>query len=220
MPLKISETGKILKALNRLQSIEFNTTLPVKLEVKEKLNDIKYLIQLGKREVITKSFIPLKKGKYFALVKEIQGNISISNLKPLSHIALMLEKIPLKEVNSKSQILNHLANASSKEEFVFYMNILLSFQEKIYHLFINDKKKALLQYRFKKNKLQFYAVFNNLGEIEGEIFDNTLNIYSPFKNTLQLIKDNENMINLKVNIFLKDVKPIYEFNENLINLKA
>jgi len=220
MLLKISETGKILKTLNRLQSIEFNTTLPVKLEVKEKISDIKYLIQLGKKEVITKSFIPLKKGKYFALVKEIQGNINISNLKPLSHIALMLEKIPLKEVNSKEQILNHLANATSKEEFIFYMNILLSFQKKIYHIFINEKKKALLQYKFQKNKLQFYAVFNNLGELEGEIFGNILNIYSPFKNTLQLIKENENLIDLKVNVFLKEVKPLYEFSENLLNLKV
>ena len=220
MLLKISETGKILKTLNRLQSIEFNTTLPVKLEVKEKISDIKYLIQLGKKEVITKSFIPLKKGKYFALVKETQGNINISNLKPLSHIALMLEKIPLKEVNSKEQILNHLANATSKEEFIFYMNILLSFQKKIYHIFINEKKKALLQYKFQKNKLQFYAVFNNLGELEGEIFGNILNIYSPFKNTLQLIKENEDLINLKVNVFLKEVKPLYEFSENLLNLKV
>ena len=216
----ISKIGKILNILNRFQTVEFNTTLPVKLEIKEKINEIKYLIQLGKKEVITKSFTPLKKGKYFAIVKEIQGNINISNLKRLSNIAIMLEKIEPKEIDSKHKILNHLANASSKEEFIFYMNILLSFQKKIHHLIINEKKKALLQYKFKKNKLQFYAVFNNLGEIEGEIFNNTLNIYSPFKNTLKLIKDNEDLIDLDVNVFLKEVTPLYEFNENLLNLKA
>ena len=220
MPLKISKTAKILKALNRFQTIEFNTTLPVKLEIKEQLNDIKYLINLGKKEVITKSFVPLKKGKYFALVKELHGNIQISNLKKLSNIAIMFEKITPKEVHTKEQILHHLANSNTKEEFIFYMNILLSFERKIYHLFINEEKKALFQYKFHKNKLQFYAVFNNLGEIEGEIFNQTLNIFSPFKNTLELIKQNENLINLKVNTFLKDVKPLYEFNENLINLKA
>ncbi len=220
MPLKISETGKILKALNRLESIEFNTTLPVKLEVKEKLNDIKYLIQLGKREVITKSFIPLKKGKYFAITKEVQGNITISNLKPLSKIAIMFEKIQPKDVNNKQQILNNLSNALTKEEFIFYMNILLAYNQKIYHIFINDKKKAILQYKFQKNKLKFYALFNNLGEIEGEIFDNTLNIYSPFKNTLQIINEYADMIDLKVNTFLKETKPLYEFSENLINIKA
>ena len=220
MPLKISKTAKILKTLNRFQTIEFNTTLPVKLEVKEKLNDIKYLIQLGKKEVITKSFIPLKKGKYFAIIKELHGNIQISNLQKLSNIALMFERITPKEVNTKEQILHHLANASNKEEFIFYMNILFSFERKIYHLFINEEKKALFQYKFHKNKLQFYAVFNNLGEIEGEIFNQTLNIFSPFKNTIKLIKQNSNLINLKVNTFLKNVKPLYEFSENLINLKA
>ena len=220
MPLNISKVGKILNTLNKFQTIDFNTTLPVKLEVKDKINNIKYLIRLGRKEVVTKSFTPLKKGKYFAIVKEIHGNINISNLKKLSNIALMFEKIEPKDVNTKHQILIHLANTSSKEEFIFYMNILISFQQKIYHLFINDKKKALLQYKFQKNKLQFYAVFNNLGEIEGEIFENSLNIYSPFKNTLQLIKENEDMINLKVNVFLKEAKPLYEFSENLLNLKA
>ncbi len=220
MPLKISETAKILKALNRLQTIEFNTTLPVKLEVKEKLSDIKYLIQLGKKEVVTKSFIPLTKGKFFAIVKEIEGNITVSNLAKLSKLALMFEKINPKDTDTKAQILNHLANAASKEEFLFYMNILLAFNQKIYHLFINEKKKALLQYKFHKNKLKFYAIFQNLGEMEGEIFDNILNIYSPFKNTLQIINENANLINLKVNTFLKETKPLYEFSENLINLKA
>lgn len=220
MPLKISKTAKILKALNRFQSIEFNTSLPVKLEVKEKLSDIKYLIQLGKKEVVTKSFIPLTKGKFFATVKETEGNITISDLKPLSKLALMFEKITPKDSDTKAQILNNLANAASKEEFLFYMNILLAYNQKIYHLFINEKKKALLQYKFHKNKLKFYAVFNNLGEIEGEIFDNTLNICSPFKNTLRIIEENKDLIDLEVHTFLKETKPLYEFSENLINLKA
>ncbi len=220
MPLKISETGKILKTLNRLQSIEFNNILPVKLEVKEKISDIKYLIKLGNKEVETKSFIPLKKGKYFAIIKDIRGNIQISNLKKLSKLAILFEKIEPKDTNTKQEILNHLAHASNKEEFIFYMNVLLAFKQKIYHIFINAKKKALLQYKFHKNKLKFYAVFNNLGELEGEIFQETLNIYSPFKNTLQIINENSQIINLKVNTFLKEVTPLYEFNENLFNLKA
>jgi len=222
MPLNISKVGKILNTLNKFQTIEFNTTLPVKVEVKEKLSNIKYLLQLGNKEVITKSFIPLKKGKYFALVKEIEGNINISNLKPLSNTALIFEKVKTKNLDnlSKEKILHHLSNASSKEEFIFFMNLLLSLEKKIYHLVINEKKKALLQYKFSKNKLKFYALFNNLGEIEGEIYNNTLDIYSPFKNTLELIKKYSHLIDLKVNTFLKETKPLYEFSENLISLKV
>ena len=222
MNLKISEIGKILKTLNRVETIEFNTTLPVKVEVKEKISDIRYLIKLGNKEVITKSYTPLTPGKYFGVVKELRGNIQISNLKPLSNIALMLEKIDIKSTDfkDKEKILNHLANAKTKEEFIFFMNILLSFEKKIYHFFINENKKALLQYKFQKNRLKFYAVFNNLGELEGEIYNNRVDIYSPYKNTINLIEKYSHLIDLDVKVFLKDVKPLYEFSENLLNLKV
>ena len=224
MPLKISEVGKLLKTFNKFQTIEFNTSLPVKIEVKEKLTDIKYLIQMGKKEVITKSFVPLKKGKYFAMVKEIGNTLKISNLKPFPKIALLLDKIKFKEENNfitKEHILNHLSNAANKEEFLFFTNILIAMQQKkIYHLIINEKKKALLQYKYSKNRLKFYAVFNNLGEIEGEIYNNNLDIYSPYKNTLELIEKHSNLIDLNVNTFLKETKPLYEFQNSLLNLKA
>ena len=224
MQLKISEVGKLLKTFNKFQTLEFNTSLPVKIEVKEKLNDIKYLIKMGKKEVITKSFVPLEKGKYFAMVKEIGNTLKISNLRPLPKIALLLEKIKFKsnnEVITKEHILTHLSNAQNKEEFLFFTNILIAMQQKkIYHLIINEKKKALLQYKYSKNRLKFYAVFNNLGEIEGEIYNNNLDIYSPYKNTIELIKKYCNLIDLDINVFLKDVKPLYEFNNSLLNLKA
>ena len=68
----ISKLGKILKSLNRLEGIkEFNATLPVKIEVKKELNPIKFLINLGNREIETKSYIPLQVGKkYLAQIKE------------------------------------------------------------------------------------------------------------------------------------------------------
>ena len=222
MPLNLSKVGKVLNTLNKFQTIEFNTILPVKIEVKEKLSNIKYLIKLGNKEVVTKSFVPLKKGKYFALIKDLRGNIQISNLKPLSNTALIFEKVKTKNLDnlSKEKIIHHLANSNSKEEFIFFMNLLLSLEKKIHHLIINEKKKALLQYKFSKNKLQFYAVFNNLGEIEGEIYTNNLDIYSPYKNTIELIKTHSHLINLNVNVFLKETKPLYEFSENLLSIKA
>jgi len=224
MQLKISEVGKLLKTFNKFQTIEFNTSLPVKIEVKEKLTDIKYLIKMGKKEVITKSFVPLKKGKYFAMVKEIGNTLKISDLRELPKIAILLEKIKFKsndEVITKEHILNHLSNAENKEEFLFFTNILIAMQQKkIHHLIINEKKKALLQYKYSKNRLKFYAVFNNLGEIEGEIYNNNVDIYSPYKNTIELIKKYSDLIDLNVNVFLKDVKPLYEFQNSLLNLKA
>jgi len=226
MPLKISEVGKLLKVLNKFEGIgEFNTKLPVKIEIKNQIDEFNYLINLGnKKDLITKSKIKLLPGKYFANIKEFSGNVQISNLKPLPKLALLLENLNIKfkdKALNKDAVLNHLANSVSKNEFLFFTNVLLALQKKIHHFVITEKKKALMQYKFNKNKLQFYAVFNNLGEIEGEIFSNNLYIYSPYKNVLRLINENSNEINLYVKTFLKkDIKPIYEFSENLLNLKA
>jgi len=225
MPLKISDVGKILKALNKFEGIgEFNTSLPVKIEIKNQLDELNYLINLGnKKNLITKSKIKLLPGKYFASIKELNGFIQIKDLKSLPKLAILLEKInfDFKEKHlDKNTTMYQLANAISKEEFLFFTNILLAMQKRIYHYIINDKKKALLQYKYSKNKLKFYSVFNNLGEIEGEIYLNSVNIYSPYKEVLNLIEENKNLINLNIQTFLKQTKPLFEFNENLINLKA
>jgi hypothetical protein len=225
MPLNISKLGKVLKTLNRLEGIkEFNATLPVKIEVKKEINPIRYLIKLGNREVETKSNLPLIVGKkYFAQIKEYKSSIQISNLKPFPEILEILEKIPFKEKLikfSKEEILHHLANSNSKTEFIFFTNLLLAFNEKIHYLIINEKKKALMQYKYSKNRVKFYAVFTHLGEIEGEITSDSLTIHSPYKATLRLIEQYKDKLNL--NVFLKqtEVKQLFYFSENLLNLKV
>jgi hypothetical protein len=225
MPSNISKLGKVLKSLNRLEGIkEFNATLPVKIEVKKEINPIRYLIKLGNRELETKSSVPLKPGKkYFAEIKEHNGKIQISNLKPIPKLLEILEKTVFhKKLTEfgKKEILTRLANSDSKTEFIFYTNILMAYQEKIYHLIINEKKKALLQYKYSKNKVKFYAVFNHLGEIEGEITETALTVYSPYNATLLLIKTYEDELDLDLVLIKKEIKPLYGFSENLLNLKA
>ncbi len=223
MPLKISEVGKILKTLNRFSYIgEFNENLPVKIEIKKQLDKFNYLIDLGnKKEIISKSTEKLNTGKYFAVVKEKAGNIQITNLKKIPEIFDFLEKTDFKEKHfSKEIILNHLAHSSNKTEFIFFMNMLMALHKKIYH-YILKEKKALLQYKYQKNKIKFYALFNNLGEIEGEIYLKQLKIYSPFENTLNLIREYSDTIQYEViTILKKEIKPLFEFRENLINIKA
>ncbi|ACM92306.1 conserved hypothetical protein [Nautilia profundicola AmH] len=231
MPLNVSKLGKVLKTLNRLEGIkEFNATLPVKIEVKKEINPIRYLIKLGNREVETKSSIPLEVGKkYFAEIKEIKSKLQISNLKEIPEILTILDKIKfLNEKDktfklhtfSKEEILQHLANANNKTEFVFFTNILMAYEQKIFHLIINEKKKALMQYKYSKNKVKFYAIFNHLGELEGEITTDSLTVYSPYSATLQLIELYKDELDLQVFLYKKEAKPIYVFAENLLNLKV
>jgi hypothetical protein len=225
MSLNLSKIGKVLKILNRFEGIkEFNATLPVKIEVKKEINPIRYLIKLGNREIETKSYIPLKVGeKYLAQIKENRYSLQISNLKKYPKILNVLEKIKFKSdliKFEKKEIITHLANSTNKTEFLFYMNILLALQEKIYHLIINDKKKALMQLKYKKNSVKFYAVFSHLGEIEGLLLNNYLKLYCEFDSAINLINLYKNELPLKVEIEKKEVKELYEFKENLINLKV
>ena len=223
MPLKISNLGKILKTLNRFETIgEFNKTLPLKIEIKKQIDEFNYLINMGnKKELISKSFVKLNPGKYFAIINERGNNIEITNLKEIPKIFSLFEKLDIKEKNmTKDIILHHLSNTLNKNEFIFFTNILLAFKQKIYH-YIDKEKKALIQYKYEKNKIKFYALFNNLGEIEGELYLNKLIIYSPFQNSLNLIKEYSDTIRFEViTILKKEIKPLFEFKEKLIDLKA
>ena len=225
MPLNISKLGKILKTINRVSApIEFNATLPVKIEVKKQINPITYLIKLGNRETETKSYLPLEVGKkYITQIKELKHSIQITNLKPFPKILEILQKIDLpkgfKEYN-KEEIIKHLINAKNQNEFLFFANLLLALDKKIYHFSINEEKKALMQFKYSKNKISFYAIFQNLGEIEGEISQSYVTICSSYKNVLNLIKQYENEINLKVTLKLKNPKTLFDFKNTLLDLKV
>jgi len=225
MPLNISKLGKVLKTLNRVQTPNiFNASLPVKIEIKKELNPITYLIQLGNKEVETKSYVPLKVGhKYLAQIKELKNSIQITNLKEFPKILDDLQKISLNEnidSTQKHEILKHLANANSKEEFLFWTNVLIAQQKKIYHFIIGGKRKAIMQYKYKKDKVKFYACFNNLGEIEGEIKTNFLTIYSPYDVTISLISQYKDELNMNIKVIKKDVKALYNFSNSLLDIKV
>jgi ERCC4-type nuclease len=116
--------------------------------------------------------------------------------------------------------MHHLANSNNKTEFIFWMNILIAMHQKIYHLIINDKKKALMQLKYKKNTLKFYAVFEHLGEIEGILFNDNLKLFCEFNSTISLINLYKNELPFIVEVNKKEIDSLYEFSENLINLKA
>jgi len=239
----ISQVGKILKATNRLNiPTEFNSTLPITITVKKQLNPIRYILQLGKKEVETKSYTPLEIGaKYKAQINQTDSKIEIKNLTKLPNIFNkfpdtiqysiddLLKDNPL-ESNKKYKnfLLNHLATCNSKDEFLFYSQLLLAFNQEIKHLFIKENnKKALIQLKHKKRKITFYAFFENLGAIGGEIYliDNIyLNLMVEFQNSLHLIQQNINELKgIIINSITQEkIKPLFEISENntLLNIKA
>jgi len=235
----ISQVGKILKATNRLNMPkEFNSKLPLTIEVKKQINPIRYLLKVGNKEMETKSYTQLEIGKkYKATLIQKNSKIEIKNLKKLPEIFNkmpkktyslddLLKDNPLESKEKyKNFLLNHLAN-SDKNDFIFFTNLLLATQQNIYHLFINENKKALLQLKPKKRKLEFYGYFEHLGAVGGEIYlidEIYLDLMVEFHNSLTLIEDNiKDLKGIILNsIKQKDIKPLFEIRgDNLLNLKA
>jgi hypothetical protein len=237
----ISQIGKIMKATNRLNMpTEFNATLPLTITVKKQLNPIRYLLQLGKKEVEVKSYTKLEIGaNYKAQINQTDNKIEIKNL---SKIPTIFNKIPknlnytiedllkddsLKDNKSyKHFLLNHLASSNSKEEFLFFTQLLLAENQQIKHLFINeDKKRALMQLKYKKNRIKFYGFFEHLGAIGGEIFLSDtiyLNLMVEFQNSLNLINQNiDELKGIVITIKQEKIKPLFEVSDNsLLNLKV
>ncbi len=252
---KIASLAKIENILAKMSSIRFNAILPVNIDVKEKIDPTRYLLQIGKREISTKSLIDLEVGsKYWGVLKEDMrtNSINLSNLlkKPkllnlknqinLPHfskeafLALISKENPKSEL--KALMLQSLANANSKSDFVILSNMLLALNENVFSFVLKeDNKNALFQLRKRKKpiksatkediELEFYAAFEHLGPVEGVVesiskeIKLTLNLY--YENSaifLQRELKNLGMI-AKININ-KDITPLFESNESLLDLKG
>jgi hypothetical protein len=237
----ISQIGKIMKATNRLNMpTEFNSTLPLTIKVKKQLNPIRYMLQLGRKEVEVKSYNKLEVGaNYKAMINQTNNKIEIKNLSKLPEIFNkmpnnlnytiddLIKDNPLKDnTHYKNFLLNHLTNATTRDEFIFLSQLLLAENQQIKHLFINEKKKrALMQIKYKKNRLKFYGFFENLGAIGGEMFlaDSIyLNLMVEFQNSLILIQNNiDELRGMVVNIKQEKIKPVFEISDNsLLNIKV
>ncbi|WP_219029393.1 hypothetical protein, partial [Helicobacter pylori] len=167
----------------------FNATLPILLKVLEKQDKDLFLLQVGNRIIPTKSEQELKINQpYFATIQRNQlGDIVLKNLVPAPKIldalddlsALEMKKIkeilsakdstPLKEY--KELLSEKLVHAKNPQEFLNTANMLLSLQSQVLSFVVeNERKKAFLQVKAKKQSVDFYALYPNLGEIGGVIY--------------------------------------------------
>ena len=80
---QLSQLAQVQNALAKSDKpTQFNAALPMKLEVMEKMQGIRYMIKVGNIAMETKSFKDLEiGGKYWALMSRTNsGQISLSNL--------------------------------------------------------------------------------------------------------------------------------------------
>lgn len=251
----IKHLGLLTRIQNNLQNsvvqtAQFNATLPMRLEVMEKMQGIRYMLKIGNITMETKSLKELEiGGKYWAMMRKSNGSITLSNLikqpdllktqnTPLKlnpeAMAQFLKEGEMPFETMKGFLIDRLAQAESKSEFAFLSHMLTSLRQKILTLplhYDDENKSGFLQLRKKKVRdqdyLEFYSVFANLGATWGYLYklNNTikLDISVMYESIAKLLKNNLNELGFinQTNIYTNsEIKPLYDFNDFLLDLEG
>ncbi|EJB57380.1 hypothetical protein HPHPH29_0934 [Helicobacter pylori Hp H-29] len=238
-----------LNALNQLNALHsknaahhFNATLPILLKVLEKQDKDLFLLQVGNRIIPTKSEQELKINQpYFATMQRNQlGDIVLKNLVPAPKILDALDDLPALEMKKLKEILSakdntplkeykeflseKLIHAKSSQEFLNTANMLLSLQSQVLSFVIeNERKKAFLQMKAKKQSVDFYALYPNLGEIGGVIYlkekEKQLFLKTTLQRTKEVLKEAQNtLLGFSfVEIVCEKTPMLFAFEERLLD---
>ncbi|WQX90295.1 hypothetical protein KVK88_02760 [Helicobacter pylori] len=238
-----------LNALNQLNALHsknaahhFNATLPILLKVLEKQDKDLFLLQVGNRIISTKSEQELKINQpYFATMQRNQlGDIVLKNLVPAPKILDALDDLPAIEMKKLKEILStkdntplkeykeflseKLVHAKSSQEFLNTANMLLSLQSQVLSFVVeNERKKAFLQVKAKKQSVDFYALYPNLGEIGGVIYlkekEKQLFLKTTLQRTQEVLKEAQNtLLGFSfVEIVCEKTPMLFAFEERLLD---
>ncbi|MCQ2862239.1 hypothetical protein JT061_06510 [Helicobacter pylori] len=238
-----------LNALNQLNALHsknaahhFNATLPILLKVLEKQDKDLFLLQVGNRIIPTKSEQELKINQpYFATMQRNQlGDIVLKNLVPAPKILDALDDLPAIEMKKLKEILNakdntplkeykeflseKLVHAKNSQEFLNTANMLLSLQSQVLSFVVeNERKKAFLQMKAKKQSVDFYALYPNLGEIGGVIYlkekEKQLFLKTTLQRTKEVLKEAQNtLLGFSfVEIACEKTPMLFAFEERLLD---
>ncbi|GAA8368902.1 hypothetical protein ACQJ6L_05965 [Helicobacter pylori] len=238
-----------LNALNQLNALHsknaahhFNATLPILLKVLEKQDKDLFLLQVGNKIIPTKSEQELKINQpYFATMQRNQlGDIVLKNLVPAPKILDALNDLPALEMKQIKEILStkdstplkeykeflseKLVHAKNSQEFLNTANMLLSLQSQVLSFVIeNERKKAFLQMKAKKQSVDFYALYPNLGEIGGVIYlkekEKQLFLKTTLQRTKEVLKEAQNtLLGFSfVEIVCEKTPMLFAFEERLLD---
>ncbi|MBH0232266.1 hypothetical protein I6414_02140 [Helicobacter pylori] len=238
-----------LNALNQLNALHsknaahhFNAALPILLKVLEKQDKDLFLLQVGNRIIPTKSEQELKINQpYFAIMQRDRlGDIVLKNLVPAPKILDALDDLPAIEMNKIKEILSakdntplkeykeflseKLVHAKNSQEFLNIANMLLSLQSQVLSFVVeNERKKAFLQMKAKKQSVDFYALYPNLGEIGGVIYlkekEKQLFLKTTLQRTKEVLKEAQNtLLGFSfVEIVCEKTPMLFAFEERLLD---
>ncbi|WP_104708160.1 hypothetical protein [Helicobacter ailurogastricus] len=231
------------------QAQNFNGALPLLLKVLEKKGADHYLLQLGNQVLESKSQKNLILGQsYWALVhKSSVGATMLSNLVPQPAIFAQLKDAPLKLdlqelhrlLNQESkevfkdyheQLIQHFTHATSRQDFLFFGNLLLSLQHQVASFVVKDgHKEALVQFKagVKKERLEFYALYPHLGPLQGLLYKQEgvcLSLGVAYESVATLLKGQTDTLKgfSQIEIYTTKNLPelLFSFEENLLDTRG
>ncbi|PAF41562.1 hypothetical protein [Helicobacter sp. 11S03491-1] len=242
---------RLYNSIGKINNItEFNAALPIIIKVLSKIKSGEYLLKIGNTTIETKSQKDLLSGqRYWAnMSRNAAGAIVLSNLTHLPKMFEMIEKSPLKlnlkdleKILKNSQtdglreyrdfLLDKLSDAQNKYEFLNLGNLLFSLHKGVISFVISHKyHEAFVQIKpskIKKQSLDFYAIYSNLGSIKGKIYlsDKGMgaNIYVLYESVKKILETNKDILKgfFSINISkIEKIDPLFEFEESLLDIKG
>lgn len=242
----IVKIQRLVQSLHANKALHLNNSLPVLLKILSKENQNLYTIKIGNILRQTKSLRNLQVGmRYFAAISYSSiGTTLISDLFlypkeiwKIQEIALPLNLIDIKHILKNTQnknewkqlLIQQFANADNRDLFWFYGNLLLALRENIYIFLLEEKsKKTILQISPKDSSIEFFAIFPNLGPLEGRVYEDmkkewSLEIYTHFNSVKNLLFNHKKSLKgfKKIEVFIqKNPSPMFNFSQHLLNTLA
>jgi len=217
--------------------INFNANLPVTIAVLKQIDNVRYRLKIGRKELTTKSSNPLKEGeKYWANFAEGNGGIlTISNLwkqpqlfeddgyfLPTSFKEFFHSK-DFSYTEFKAFLLKQLSSESSKELFKLYAYMLLALSKGIIHLpFIHEGKKVMMQFQKQADaSLLFYIAYEHLGPFYGNLGENELRMVAMYEKSLYYLQKESPKLGMITHFSMqKEIKPLFDLSDVALDVKG
>lgn len=243
--MNISRLGALAKLISANPNEAKALIKLVSVDILKSLGDGKYTVTIDGKELSAKSDKALGEGaRYWA--QSIQNKNSLLQLSNLVKQPLMLQNLKnspieysIKDLQTllsskdphsiiKQNLLEHLSNANTKDEFTNISALLLSIQNNTLSIPLNYHGYfSVLQFKKRYNKknkktqIDFYAALEFLGPVSGVILleNNTVSIELSvaYDKTKRFLEDNMNDLAYDVNItVIADIEPLYSLNSNSI----
>ncbi len=250
MSFSISELSNILKLASSSPAEAKALIKLLTVDVTKSLGDGKYILQTPTKEMPATSQKPLQEGlKYWVELGTKQHETPVISkflqqpklLQELQNIPLKFDIKELHELLSgkktiesfKTNLLEHLSSAATKDDFTQVSNLLLSLMQNTLtipllfgHSFGVFQMKKRYNKTTKKSQLDFYAALLKLGPISGTIMlledEIFIDLDVAFTTTKLFLEANLKDIRYKITLHVREnIEPLYQFQTNsLLDINA